>query len=152
MAQPHHDEGVIVNGAFSIEPPLDDETSDLLDLVMRESFRATLAGRGSSVLDRLVPGHPEGANPWVGCEDGCCLMMEEVPLIQTDAVQPWLAYLVGTTLKGYQVSGSVLWWDIAGGEHFALQVSGRQIRKKSLLKARTKEARSGTKRPALRSV
>lgn len=151
MAQPHHDDGVIVNGAFSIDPPLDDETFDLLDLVMRESFRAALGERGSSVLDRLVPGHPEGANPWVGCEDGCCLLMEQVPMVQIDSVQPWLAYLVGTTLKAYRVSGNVLWWDIASDEHFALQVSGRQVRKKSLLKTRTKGTR-GNPRPALRSV
>lgn len=152
MAQPHHDDGVIVSGAFSIDPPLDDETCDLLDLVMHQSFRSALDERGSAVLDRLLPGHPEGANPWVACEDGCCLLMEQVGLVQIDAVQPWLAYLVGTTLKAHKVSGSVLWWDIAGDEHFALQVSGRQVRKKSLLKTRAKAAQNPGRRPALRSV
>lgn len=152
MTQPHHDDGVVITGAFVIEPPLDDETRDLLDLVERQSFRAALGDRNSSLLDRLVPGHPDGPSPWVSCDEGCCLMLDECGLVMLDAIQPWLAYLVDTMLKRHRVSGDVLWWDVEGRDYFTLHISGRQVHRRRLLGKRGKRSESTAGPRALRSV
>lgn len=153
----HPDDGVVISGSLRIEPPLRADEMDRLRAIASSSLRASLDDKPSTLVDELAPGHPEGPSPWVCCPDGCCLDLWDNAYVRIDALEPWMAYLVGTLLADHAFDGALMLWDCATRTFSALVVEGTRVRRQAVLQGRTRHGRGTGRRPevgqrGLRSV
>ena len=139
----HPADGVTLSGSLRIDPPLGADEMDRLRTIAASSLRAALDEKPSALVDQLAPGHPEGPNPWVSCPDGCCLDIFEDAYVRIDALEPWMAYLVGTLLVDHAFAGALMFWDCATRTFSALVVEGTRVRRVPILQRRAGKARSG---------
>lgn len=150
----HPCDDVTLSGVITVEPPLDSEQIELLATVAISSLRAALEQRTSTLVDQLVPDHPAGPSGWLGCENGCCLVVDDRGLAHIDAVEPWLRYIVGTLLVDHDLSGALMIFDHADGSFRALTVEGTQVRRRSVLQSerRGKSRKASSRARPLASV
>ena len=142
----HPDDGVVISGSLRIDPPLRADEMDRLRAIASSSLRASLDHKPSTLVDELAPGHPEGPSPWVCCPDGCCLDIDDNAYVRIDALEPWMAYLVGTLFADHAFDGALMFWDCATRTFSALVVEGTRVRRRSVLPSRTGDRRSGRAR------
>ncbi|TYL45828.1 hypothetical protein FXB39_15980 [Nocardioides sp. BGMRC 2183] len=156
MRPPQHPhDGLVMTGSLKISPPLDRDDVDLLDTVASASLRAAVDDHPSALLDRLVPDHPDGPSGWVTCDQGCCLEVDPCGLVNPDAMEPWLRYLVETLLGDHDISGAIVTWDCADRTFTAMTVEGTKVRRHPVLERPRRDrarASSGRGAAALRSV
>lgn len=132
MERQQHGAGVAIAGAITMQPPLDDDELDQLELVaLLTNHEALREGLGATV-DLMLPGRPEGPSGWATCDDGCCLEVVS-PHMKPESVGPWLSYLIerieaSSTRRGRRYEGSVVMWTSADRAFEALWVEGREVR------------------------
>lgn len=154
-APDHPTDGLTLSGSLRVTPAASRDSIDLLDTVVSASLRAVMDERPSALLEQLAPQHPDGASGWLLCGRGCCLEILPDGYVQVDAIEPWLSYLVRTTLADHDVSGAVMIWDHAAREFTALTVDGTRVRRQAVLRGRRradKDASGGSNLATLRSV
>lgn len=145
----HADTGLTISGSLTISPRLDSDAVELLHAIALASLRSCLDDKPSALVEALAPGHPDGPNPWVPCPDGCCLDISETAYVRVDAVEPWLAYLVGTLLVDHTFAGALMLWDHAERAFTALVVEGTRVRRQAVLRrAPGRSGRAGRDRVA----
>lgn len=130
----HADSGLTLSGSLTITPRLGADAMDLLNAIAPASLRASLDQKPSALVDTLAPGHPDGPNPWVSCPDGCCLDISEDAYVRVDAIEPWLAYVVGTLFVDHSFTGALVFWDHADRTFSALVVEGTRVRRQAVLR------------------
>lgn len=129
----HPADGVVISGSLRIDPPLGADERDRLRAIASSSLRASLDGKSSALVDQLAPGHPDGPSSWVSCPDGCCLDLSDDVYVRIDALEPWMAYLVGTLLVDHTFGGALMFWDCATRTFSALVVEGTRVRRRPVL-------------------
>lgn len=149
MYGPHDRGSIIISGSIQVTPSLSDDDTDLLDVLSNISVRAALADSSSALVDRLAPGHPEGPNCWIACENGCCVEVGERGFVHVEGIEPWLAHLVGTLFVDHAFSGSLVIWDSVDRTFTALTVDGTRVTRRAILEPRR---RAGGKRRTLEAV
>lgn len=130
----HADSGLTISGSLTIGPRLEGDAIELLHAITPASLRSSLDAKPSALVDALAPGHPGGPNPWVSCPDGCCLDISESAYVRVDAIEPWLAYLVGTLFASHTFTGALMFWDHADRSFSALVVEGTRVRRQAVLR------------------
>lgn len=150
----HATDGFVISGSIAITPPLNNDEADLLQAISMVSFRSAVEDAPSAFLAKLAPGHPEGPSGWLSCEDGCCLEIDERGYVRIDAIEPWLAFIVGTLLADHALAGSLMLWDCADRTFTALTVDGTRVRRRAVLQHEpARRSRAGTTAlPQIRSV
>jgi len=156
MYQPDHPrDGVTFSGTLTVTPRIGGEGIELLTAIATTSLRAAINDKPSTLVDTLAPDHPDGPNPWIACPDGCCLELNEYLWVRLESVEPWLRYVVQTTLADHAIEGTIMMFDHASRTFDALSVDGTRVRRERVLERRGGKARVAKGRrsqAALRSV
>lgn len=140
MRPTHPIDGIEIIGSIQIEPPLSHDEIDLLDTIEVASFRAAVDKKPSALVDQLAPGHPDGPSCWIACPDGCCLDISKTGFVLSDAIEPWLSFLVGQRFKDHAFSGAMMFHDCADHTFTALTIDGSRVLRKPIALGRSRAA------------
>ena len=73
--------------------------------------------------------------------------------MRVDAIEPWLAHVVGTLLADHAISGALMLWSHADRTFTALVVDGTRVRRQAVLRpAPGRNGRTGRGKDRLRAV